>query len=104
MPQSANSKHWLVLLVLLFLLIGVPMLSWLIARYTGITVFVIPILIWIGIPASLFGTPLFRPAMVGYDPVGIAGWSVAFLFYVVIALLLWAVIHVFLSLRGRRRI
>jgi len=90
--------------MLLFLLVGVPLLFWLIALCTGITLFVIPMLLWIGIPASVFGTPLFKPSMVGYDPVGIAGWSVAILFYVVIALVLWAVIHVSLSLRGRRGI
>lgn len=104
MPRSANSKHWLVLFVLLLLLIGVPFLLWLIAIYTGLTVAIVPMLFWIALPASVFGSPLFRPTMVGSDPAGIAGWSVAFLFYIAIALILWAVIRVFLSMRCRRRI
>ena len=104
MPQSANSKHWIVLVVLLFLLIAAPLLLWLIAACTGFAPLIVPLLFWIALPASVFGAPLFRPTMVGSDPVGFAGWAVAFLFYVVIALVLWAVIHVCLSLRGRRRI
>ena len=103
MTRSANSKHSFVLFVLLFLLIGAPLLSWLLAFCTHIPLFVIPILFWINIPASLFGRPLFKPTMIGYDPVGIAGWSVIVLFYVLIAVVLWAVIHVCLRLRTRKR-
>ena len=99
-----NRSHWLVLLVLLFLLIGAPLLLWLVAICTHITLFIVPMLFWIAIPASLFGTSLFRPAIVGYDPVGIAGWSVAVLFYAGVALILWAVIQLALSLWDRRRI
>jgi hypothetical protein len=42
--------------------------------------------------------------MVGYDPVGIAGWSMVVLFYVAIAFVLWGAILVALWLRRRRAI
>jgi hypothetical protein len=104
MPQRANTRHLIALVVLLFLLVGAPLLLWVIAAYTHITVLVVPILFWIGLPASLFGAPLFKLTMVGYDPVGIAGWSMVVLFYVAIAFVLWGAILVALWLRRRRAI
>jgi len=104
MQPRVNNKRWLVLAAFLFLLIGVPLLLWLVAFFTHITLLIIPLLFWICLPGSLFGRPLFKTTMFGYDPVGWAGWSVTVLFYVVIALVLWAVVLVFLSRRGRPRI
>ena len=102
MPQRANSRHWKLLGVLLFLLIGTPLLLWLIALWTHMMPFVVPVLFWIAVPEPVFGSPLFKSTAFGYDPVGIAGWSAAVLFYVSIAFILWGVVRASLSLRKPR--
>ena len=102
MPQRANSRHWKLLGVLLFLLIGMPLLLWLIALWTHTMLFVVPVLFWIAIPASVFGSPLFKSTPFGYDPVGMAGWSTIVLFYVAIAFILWGVVRASLSPRKPR--
>src|SRR5436309_3418081 len=106
-PRAQASRRRGLLASLLFILLIIPWILWTVAAYTKAdwtAPLIVRALFWIAIPASLFGQHLFRPLEIGYDPVGMAGWTVAALFYVAIAIGIWLILRGILSARKKRRI
>src|SRR5258708_2693792 len=78
--QPRIDRRWRLLVFLILFLNVTPWALWFVATVSGAMALIIPILYWILLPALIFGRPLFEPATVGYEPVGIGGWCVAIVF------------------------